>query len=87
MLIPRADSPDQIRIGHELRIGRVQGYGLGHRLGDEKAVEGIAVQEWQPRDESGRADADRQFAGTRAECCLGNLARVEGKLVPTEARP
>jgi hypothetical protein len=42
--LPRPDTPDQVRISDELRIGCVESCGLDDRLRDENAVERIAVR-------------------------------------------
>jgi hypothetical protein len=83
--LARSDQLDQVRIGHELVIGCVEGCGLDDRLRDENAVERIAVQQRQPVDKSSRVRADRQFGKPGIECGSGNLGRIERKIAATKS--
>ena len=57
----RADASDEFGIGGEAGVGRVQDRRLGDRLGDEEAVERVAVEERQIGDVRCHARMDRQF--------------------------
>src|SRR6516162_11072675 len=71
---------DQVRIGHKLLIGRIQGRRLDDRLSDENAVERIAVQQGKPGDQSRGLCADRYLGEPGIERGLGNLLRIKGKI-------
>src|SRR5439155_14410401 len=81
----RPDTSDQVRIGHELLIGGVESCGLDDRLRDENAIEGIAVQQRQPTDESRRVRANRQFGEPGIEGGSGDLGRIEDKIVAAQS--
>src|SRR5271169_2488687 len=78
-LLPRADVPDQVRIGHKLLISGVEGCRLDDRLSHEKAVERIPVQQRQAADEGGRVRANGQFAKPRVDRRSGDFGWVENK--------